>query len=197
LPGVVQDSADASPTASRGVRQIRHGSGSRRAILAHESRRWRAGAVGTPQEIEEAEMTKAREVMHMGAECIGEDETLAAAARKMRELHIGALPICGEGDRLHGIVTDRDIVVKCIADGRDPQTVTARELAQGTPIWVDAQSDIGEVLWLMGQNAIRRLPVVDNRRLIGMITEADLATHLGEHEVSEFAAAVCSASPSS
>jgi CBS domain-containing protein len=142
-------------------------------------------------------MTKARDIMHMGAECIGEHDTLAAAARKMREMHVGALPICGEDDRLHGIITDRDIVVKCIADGRDPQTVTARELAQGTPVWVDAQADISEVLWLMGQNAIRRLPVLDNHRLIGMITEADLANHLGEHEVSEFAAAVYSASPSS
>jgi CBS domain-containing protein len=142
-------------------------------------------------------MTKARDIMHMGAACVGEHETLADAARKMREMRVGALPICGEDDRLHGIITDRDIVVKCIAEGRDPQTVTARELAQGTPIWVDAQADISEVLWLMGQNAVRRLPVVDNHRLIGIISEADLATHLGGHEVSEFAAAVYSASPSS
>lgn len=142
-------------------------------------------------------MTNARDIMHQGAECIGENDTLADTARKMRELHVGALPICGEDDRLHGIITDRDIVVKCIADGRDPQTATARELAQGTPIWVDAQADTREVLRLMEQHTIRRLPVVENHRLVGMISEADLATHLGEHEVSEFASAVYSAPPTS
>jgi CBS domain-containing protein len=143
-------------------------------------------------------MTNARDVMHQGAECIRENDTLANAARKMRDLHVGSLPICGEDDRLHGIITDRDIVVKCIADGRDPQAVTARELAQGTPIWVDAQADTREVLDLMEQHTIRRLPVVDgNRRLVGMISEADLATHLSEHELSEFASAIYSAQPTS
>jgi len=142
-------------------------------------------------------MTSARDIMHQGAECIREDDTLIDAARKMRELHVGALPICGEDDRLHGIITDRDIVVKCIADGHDPQTVTARELAHGTPIWVDAQADTGNVLRLMEEHAIRRLPVVDNHRLVGMISEADLATHLGEHEVGEFASAIYSAQPTS
>jgi CBS domain-containing protein len=142
-------------------------------------------------------MTNAREIMHHGAECIGENDTLAKAARRMRDLHIGALPICGADDRLHGIITDRDIVVKCIAQGSDPQTATARELAQGTPVWVDAQADTSEVLRLMEQNTIRRLPVVEDHRLVGMISEADLATHLGEHEVSEFATAVYSAPPNS
>jgi CBS domain-containing protein len=142
-------------------------------------------------------MTNARDVMHLGAECIRENETLGDAARKMADLHVGALPICGQDDRLHGIITDRDIVVKCIAEGRDPQAVTARELAQGTPIWVDAQADTREVLRLMEENTIRRLPVLDNHRLVGMISEADLATHLGEHEVSEFASAVYSAPPTS
>jgi CBS-domain-containing membrane protein len=125
--------------------------------------------------------------MHLGAECIGQDETLAVAAAKMRDLHVGALPICGTDDRLHGIITDRDIVVRCVAEGRDPQTVTAEELAQGTPIWVDVDSDVSDVLRTMEQHKMRQLPVIDNHRLVGMISEADMATHLGEHEVSEFA----------
>ena len=70
-------------------------------------------------------MTTARDVMHSGAECIDVGETLAAAAQKMRNLHVGALPICGRDNRLHGIITDRDIVVRCIADGQDPKTMTA------------------------------------------------------------------------
>jgi CBS domain-containing protein len=135
--------------------------------------------------------------MHRGAECIGENETIETAARKMRELQVGALPICGADDRLHGILTDRDIVIRCVAEGRDPRTTTARELAQGTPIWVDVQADEGEVVALMEQHKVRRLPVMENRRLVGMISEADLATHLGEHKVAEFAHAIYSAPPSS
>jgi CBS domain-containing protein len=141
------------------------------------------------------ELTSARDIMHLGAECIRENETLENAARKMRDLHVGALPICGEDDRLHSIITDRDIVVKCIADGRDPGTITARELAQGTPVWVDTQADTGEVLRLMQENTIRRLPVTENDRVVGMISEADLVTHLGRNEVAEFASAVYSAAP--
>lgn len=142
-------------------------------------------------------MGTAREIMHQGVECIRQDETLIVAAAKMRNLHVGALPICGSDDRLHGIITDRDIVVRCLAEGRDPRTMTAQELAQGTPIWVDATADIGEVLRKMEEHKIRRLPVIDNHRLVGMISEADLATHLGEHEVSEFASAVYAAAPTS
>jgi CBS domain-containing protein len=113
-------------------------------------------------------MSTARDIMHPDAQCIGEDETLAAAAAKMRELHVGALPICGADDRLHGIITDRDIVVRCVAEGGDPQLVTARELAKGTPIWVDADADVGDVLSTMEENKIRRLPVIENHRLVGM-----------------------------
>lgn len=140
-------------------------------------------------------MTRARDIMHPGAECVAENDTLADAARRMRDLHVGALPICGRDNRLHGIITDRDIVVRCIAEGRDPQSVTARELAQGTPIWVDIEADTSEVLRLMEDNKIRRLPVMEDRRLVGMISEADLATHLDERQISEFASSIYSAQP--
>jgi CBS domain-containing protein len=131
-------------------------------------------------------MTTARDIMHPGAECIGATESLAAAARKMRDLGVGALPICGQDDRLQGIVTDRDIVVKCVAAGSDPAQVRAGDLAQGKPIWVDATAEVGEVLTRMEQHRIKRLPVIDNQRLVGVISEADLARNLGEHELAEF-----------
>jgi CBS domain-containing protein len=140
-------------------------------------------------------MTTAREIMHRGAECIQEDETLAATAKRMRQLQVGALPICGSDDRLHGIITDRDIVVKGIAEGRDPNTTTARDLAQGTPVWVDADADLQEAMQKMIDNSIRRLPVIDNHRLVGMISEADVARHCSEHEVATFASAIYSAPP--
>jgi CBS domain-containing protein len=135
--------------------------------------------------------------MHLGVKCIGENETLATAAKMMREMHVGSLPICGKDDRLQGIITDRDIVVRCVADGCDPQVTTARELAQGTPIWVNADADAKEVLQLMESNKIRRLPVVEGHRLVGMISEADLATHLDEKQLSKFVETVYSAPPNS
>src|SRR5262245_18948866 len=119
-------------------------------------------------------MPTAREIMHFGVECVDSDETLVVAAEKMRDMHIGSLPICGEDGRLQGIITDRDIVVRCVAEGLDPATTTARELAQGTPIWVDANADVGVALRLMEDNQINRLPVLEERQLVGMISEADL-----------------------
>ena len=136
-------------------------------------------------------MTTARDIMHAGASCIQENETLEAAARRMRELDVGALPICGEDDRLHGIITDRDIVVKCLAKGKDPRTMTAGQLEQGKPVTVDADTDSGRVLQVMQEHRIRRLPVIENHRLVGMISEADLARRLSEKQVGHFVEAVC------
>lgn len=140
-------------------------------------------------------MSKAREVMHSGAQCIGEDGTLAEAARMMRDLHVGALPICGADDRLKGIITDRDIVVKCIAQDGDPRKMTARDLATGTPIWVDVEADADEVIRVMSESKIRRVPVMENQRLVGMISEADLATHLDESKIKDFASSIYGAPP--
>ncbi len=95
-------------------------------------------------------MTTARDIMHTGATCIQESQTLEDAARRMKELNVGALPICGEDDRLHGIITDRDIVLKCLAKGKDPRTMTAGELEQGKPITIDADTDSDRVLQVYG-----------------------------------------------
>ncbi|WP_432072759.1 CBS domain-containing protein [Streptomyces wuyuanensis] len=138
-------------------------------------------------------MTTAREIMHAGATCIQESETLADAARRMSELDVGALPICGPDDRLHGIITDRDIVVKCLAKGKDPKTMTAGMLETGKPVTIDAGADSDEVLQAMEQHRIRRLPVVENHRLVGMISEADLARRLPEEQVGHFVEVVCAA----
>ena len=140
-------------------------------------------------------MSKAKEIMHRGAECVSANETLETAARMMRDNHVGSLPICGLDDRLQGIITDRDIVVKCVAEGRDPKKTTAGDLAQGKPVWVDANADEGEVLRLMEEHLIRRLPVIEERQIIGMISEADVATQLTEAKVAEFAGRIYSAPP--
>jgi CBS domain-containing protein len=138
-------------------------------------------------------MTTARDIMHAGAECIGEHESLQHAAQLMRDLDVGSLPICGDDDRLHGIITDRDIVTKCLAQGGDPALTTAGDLAQGTPVTVTSGMDISAVLQAMEEHQIKRMPVIENHRVIGMISEADLASHLPERTVGEFAGAVYSA----
>jgi CBS domain-containing protein len=139
-------------------------------------------------------MTTARDIMHAGAECIGEHETLAQAARRMRDLDVGALPVCGDDDRLHGIITDRDIVIRCVAVGDNPESVTAGDLARGKPFTVEAEADVAQVLQVMEEHRIRRLPVIDSHRLIGMISEADLAQHLPEQSIAGFVEAICARS---
>ncbi|GAA1550795.1 hypothetical protein GCM10009827_084320 [Dactylosporangium maewongense] len=129
---------------------------------------------------------RARDIMHPGAECVGEGESVAAAARKMRELGVGSLPICGADDRLHGIITDRDIVVRCIAEGQDPGQVSVRDLTSGELVWVDAGAGVDEVLHHMEDRQVKRLPVIENHRLVGMISEADLARNLDERRLAEF-----------
>jgi CBS domain-containing protein len=135
-------------------------------------------------------VTTAREIMTGGAECVGENDTLVTAARKMRDLNVGALPICGEDNRLKGVLTDRDIVVKCLADGGDPSTVRAGELAQGKPVTIGADDDIEEAFRTMVDHQLRRLPVIDGHDLVGMVSQADLAKSLPANEVGELVEAI-------
>ena len=137
-------------------------------------------------------MTTARDIMHTGATCIGEHETLQDAAQQMRDLGVGSLPIRGDDDRLRGIITDRDIVTRCIAQGADPASVTAGELAQGMPVTVESLADVTDVLRAMEQHQIHRVPVIESQQPVGMISQADLARHLPESAVGQFIEAVCS-----
>ena len=128
-------------------------------------------------------MLTVREIMTGNAECIGENESLAAAARKMADLDVGALPICGEDNRLKGVLTDRDIVVRALADGADPRTVTAGDLATGEPVTIGADESIDEAIDTMKTHRIRRLPVIDGHDLVGMLSQADIARNYPEDEV--------------
>lgn len=130
-------------------------------------------------------MTTVREIMTPGAECVGENETLETAARKMKDLDVGALPICGEHDRLMGMVTDRDIVVRCLAIGTDPRQVKAGQLAEGKPVTVGADDSVEEAIRTMTDHQVRRLPVIDGHDLVGMVSQADIARNLPEDRVGE------------
>ncbi|MCG0286327.1 CBS domain-containing protein [Streptomyces sp. PSAA01] len=132
-------------------------------------------------------MTKAADIMHPGAQWIPENESVLRAAQMMRDLDVGALPVSDSNERLCGIVTDRDIVVGCIAENCDPSRTPVGQLTEGTPRWIPADADVTDVLREMEEHKIRRLPVIDqNKRLVGMISEADLAHHLSDDLLGEF-----------
>lgn len=130
-------------------------------------------------------MTLVRDVMTPGAECVQETQTLTDAAKKMRDLDVGALPICGQDNRLKGMVTDRDIVIKCLAEDGDPRTATAGSLAEGKPITIGADADLNEALDLMATHQLRRLPVIDDHELVGIIAQADVATNASSDQTGE------------
>ncbi|MFC9298435.1 CBS domain-containing protein [Streptomyces sp. NPDC057011] len=131
-------------------------------------------------------MTTAADIMHSGAQWIPATETLDRAAELMARLNVGALPVSDADERLCGIITDRDIVVGCIAKGKDPAKMTCGDMCQGTPRWIDAGADVSAVLSEMETHQIKRLPVIENKKLVGMISEADLAKHLSEGQIAEF-----------
>ena len=139
-------------------------------------------------------MTTVREVMSGGVECAGEDETLVDAARKMRDLDVGALPICGNDNRLKGMITDRDIVVRCIAEGGDPSSTKVSELAEGKPVTAGADDSVEVALRTMIDHGVRRLPVIDGHDLIGIVSQADVARHLDEEKVGDLVEAISSSS---
>jgi CBS domain-containing protein len=136
----------------------------------------------------------AREVMTGGAECIGENDTVLDAAKRLAELDVGAMPICGEDDRLKGMLSDRDIVVKVLAEGRDPASTRAGDLGEGKPVTIGADDSIEEALRTMKKHKVRRLPVIDGHELIGIISQADLAKNVDEEEVGELVEAISAAS---
>ncbi|MBW8752013.1 MAG: CBS domain-containing protein [Propionibacteriales bacterium] len=138
-------------------------------------------------------MTTAREIMTSHAECAKTTDTLTEAARKMRDLDVGALPICGEDDRLKGMITDRDIVVRCVAEGGDPDTMRVEELAEGKPVTIGADDSVEEALHTMMQYDVRRLPVIDGHELVGMVSQADVARNLPEEKVGELVEAISGA----
>jgi CBS domain-containing protein len=137
-------------------------------------------------------MTTARDIMSGSPECASVQDTLADAARKMRDLSVGFLPICGEDERLSGTVTDRDIVLR-VADGADPSSVRVSALADGKPVTIGADDTVDEVLRTMTEHGVRRLPVIDGHELVGVVSQADVARHLPEDRVGELVEAISSA----
>jgi len=136
---------------------------------------------------------KARDVMTGGVECVGEGDTVLDAAKRLAELDVGAMPICGEDNRLKGMLTDRDIVVKVLAQGKDPAQVRAGELGEGKPVTIGADDSVEEALRTMKDHKVRRLPVIDGHDLVGVISQADLAVSVDEEQVGDLVEAISAA----
>ena len=136
---------------------------------------------------------KARDIMTPECRCIGENDTVLDAAKLLAELDVGAVPICGEDDRLKGMLTDRDIVVKVLAQGKDPNTTKAGELGEGKPVTIGADDSVEEALHTMAEHKVRRLPVIDGHRFVGMLSQADIATNIDEEKVGDLVEAISAA----
>ncbi len=134
----------------------------------------------------------ARDLMSEGCQCVGESETVAEAARKLAELNVGAMPICGDDNKLKGMITDRDIAVKVVAQGKDPAQAKAGELGEGVPLTVVGVDESAEdVLKTMADNQVRRMPVLDaDKNLVGIVSQADVATRASADQAGNLVQAI-------
>lgn len=125
---------------------------------------------------------KIKDAMHKGAEWISSDMPVPEIARKMRDLDVGSLPV-GENDRLVGMVTDRDIACRGLANGHDCSKLTARDIMTKGIVFCREAEDVDDALRIMEQKKVRRLPVLnDKKRLVGMLSLGDIS-HSMSHEL--------------
>jgi CBS domain-containing protein len=125
-----------------------------------------------------------RELMTPDVRTVSPSQSLADAAELMKNEDVGSVPVVEEG-RLAGILTDRDIVIRAVAERRDPQTVKVAEVASGELVTVEPEQELDEALALMARHQVRRLPVVEEGRLVGMLAQADVALEAREKKVGE------------
>src|SRR5262245_6721676 len=125
-----------------------------------------------------------KEVMTRGAECVRPGTSLQEAARKMRDLDVGPLPICGDDDRLKGMITDRDITVRAVAEGHDPKTTRVQDVMTPDVIYCFEDQDVAEASRLMKEKQVRRLVVLNrDKRLVGIVSLGDLAVDAGDEKL--------------
>ncbi len=118
---------------------------------------------------------KLREVMSNSVIQIHPDETVDVAARTLTHYNIGALPVCSQDGGLCGMITDRDLVTRCLASGRQPEKTRVRDVMTANVVSAMPDMDTGAAAHLMGRRQIRRLPVVENGKLCGIVSLGDLA----------------------
>ena len=141
-------------------------------------------------------MTSARDIMTPDATFCPEDTTAADAARKMADEGIGAIPVCDADGRLSGVVTDRDLALKIVAEGRPAHMVRLGELLDGSEVvTIGADDTAEEAIRTMKDHAVRRLPVIDGTALVGMVSQADIARAMPDAKIGDLVDAISSAPP--
>ncbi len=142
-------------------------------------------------------MTTAREIMTPDATYCPDDTTAADAARRMADDGIGAVPVCDAEGRLAGVVTDRDLAVKIVAEGRDPDIGPPRRAPRRRTevVTIGADDSVEEAIRTMKDHAVRRLPVIDGNALVGMVSQADIARAMPDAKIGDLVDAISSAPP--
>ena len=129
-------------------------------------------------------MAQIREIMTENPKTCGPQDSVIDAARLMASEDVGPIPIV-EGENLVGIVTDRDIVIRVVAEGRDARSTTLGEIASTDIATVSPDDDLDRAIEVMGSKQIRRIPVVEGQRIIGIVAQADVARHAEETKVGD------------
>jgi CBS domain-containing protein len=135
-------------------------------------------------------MTSAREIMTEGSDYLKEDATVAEAAQRLAEASIGAVPICDTDGHLRGVLTDRDIVIEVVAPGKDPNSTKVIDLVRGEAVTIGADDNVDEAIRTMQDHKVRRLPVIDGTKLVGMISQADIARACPPERIGDLVAAI-------
>ncbi len=136
---------------------------------------------------------KVRECMSLDiCSCMPSDAT-SDVARKMNEYHVGSLPVCDENKNVVGIVTDRDITLRCVANGKDAKSTPISEIMTTSVCCCGCETDVQDATKLMSDMQVRRIPVLENNRVVGMLTLGDLANHknVSAKEVSDTVENIC------
>ena len=118
---------------------------------------------------------KISDIMNPEPITVSPDETAALASRLLSRHNIGSLPVCGADGRLRGVVTDRDIVVRCVAAGEDPESTSVSDVMSRSVITVNPEEDVKRASELMGKGQVRRLPVTENGKLVGIVSLGDIS----------------------
>jgi CBS domain-containing protein len=135
-------------------------------------------------------MTKARDLMTKGAEYLKGDDTAAEAAKKLASMSTGAVPVCDTDGHLRGVVTDRDLVVEVVAAGKAPEKTKLIDLVHGEAVTIGADDSIDLAITTMKDHKVRRLPVIDGDKLVGMLSQADIAGACSPEQIGELVAAI-------
>ena len=126
-----------------------------------------------------------RDLMTSDPRTVEPSTTIVDAARAMRDEDVGPIPIV-EGGKLAGILTDRDIAIRIVAEGKDPESTTVQEIASRNLVTVDPEQGLDEAMRLMAEHQVRRLPVCEeDGRLVGIIAQADIARNVGDEPTGE------------